>query len=131
MEIMAKQFENVGETVVERRQQRNSEAWWRHTTTTLLGVSFDTYLRSRGDVLMERCHYVPLRRRHGIPIRRREDVPLRCLDDVPVRCRWVFHLRGTGDIAGTYGETSLRCRRDVLLPSGFSVYIYISFESLF
>ena len=41
-----------------------------------MGVSFETYLRRRGDVLMGRRHYVPLRRRHDIPIRRREDVPL-------------------------------------------------------
>ena len=83
-----------------------------------MGVSFETSLRCRGDVLMGRCHYVPLRRRHDIPIRRREDVPLRILGDVPLRRRWVFHLRRTCDVAGTYRETSLRLRHDVLLPGG-------------
>ena len=54
-----------------------------------------------------RC-YVLLRRRHDVPIRRRGDVPLRRLGDVPPRRRWVFHLRRTYDVAGTYRQTSLR-----------------------
>ena len=49
-------------------------------------------------------------------LRRREDVPLRRLGDVPLRRRWVFHLRRTCDVTGTYRETSLRRRYDVLLP---------------
>ena len=65
-----------------------------------MGVSFETCLRRRGDVLMGR--------HHDIPIRRREDVPLRRLGDVPLRRRWVFHLRRTYDVAGTYRQTSLR-----------------------
>ena len=81
-----------------------------------MGVSFETYLRRRGDVLMRRRHYVPLRRGHDIPIRRREDVPLRRLDDVPLSRRWVFHFKRTCDVAGPYKETSLRRRHDVLLP---------------
>ena len=32
---------------------------------------------------------------------------------------WVFHSRCTCDFAGTYKETPLRCRHDVLLPGGF------------
>ena len=83
-----------------------------------MGVSFETYLRRRGDVVMGRRHYVPLRRRHDIPIRRREDVPLRRLGDVSLRHRWVFHLRRTCDVAGMYKETLLRRRHDVLLPVG-------------
>ena len=67
---------------------------------------------------MGRRHYIPLRRRHDIPIRRREDVPLRRLGDVPLRRRWVFHLRRTCDVAGTYKVTSLRRCHDVLLPGG-------------
>ena len=67
---------------------------------------------------MGRRHYVPMRRHHDIPIRRREDVPLRRLGDVPLRRRWVFHLRRTYDVAGTYRETSLRRHHDVLLPVG-------------
>ena len=59
---------------------------------------------------MGRRHYVSLRHRHGIPIRRRKYVPL--------RRRWVFHLRSTCDVAGTYKETLLRRRHDVLLPGG-------------
>ena len=51
--------------------------WWRHTTTTFLGVLFGTYKRRRRDVLMGRRGYVPLR----------------CLGNVPLRRRWVFHLR--------------------------------------
>ena len=63
-----------------------------------------------GDALMRRLHYVPLRRGHDIPIRRREDIPL--------RRHWVFHLRRTCDVAGTYKETSLRRCHDVFLPGG-------------
>ena len=83
-----------------------------------MGVSFETCLRRRGDVLMGRRHYVPMRRRHDISIRRREDVPLRRLGNVSVRRRWVFHLRLTCDVAGTYRETSLRHLHDVLLRVG-------------
>ena len=64
-----------------------------------------------------RC-YVVLRRRHDVPIRCREDVPLIRLGDVPRRHRWVFHLRRNCDVAGTYRETSLRRRYDVLLLVG-------------
>ena len=86
-----------------------------------MGVSFETCLRRRGDVLMGRHHYVPMRCNHSIPIRRREDVPLRGLGDVPLRRCWVFHLRRTCDVTETYRETSLRRRHDVLLPGGFSI----------
>ena len=64
-----------------------------------------------------RC-YVVLTRRHDVPIRCREDVPLIRLGDVPRRRRWVFHLRRNCDVAGTYRETSLRRRYDVLLLVG-------------
>ena len=67
---------------------------------------------------MVRRHYVPLRRGHNIPIRSCEDAPLRRRDDVPLRRRWVFHFRRTCDVAGTYKETSLRRRYDVLLTGG-------------
>ena len=80
-------------------------SWWRATETSL-NVSFETCLRRRGDLLMERRCYVLLRRRHDVPIRQRGDVPLRCLGDVPSRGCWVFHLRRTYDVAGTYRETS-------------------------
>ena len=89
---------------------RTIEMSWSRITETSLDVSFETYLRRRGDVLMGRRHCVSLRRRHDIPIRRREDVPLR-------RC-WVFHLKRTCDVAGTYKETSLRRRDYVSLPGG-------------
>ena len=72
---------------------------------------------------MGRRHYIPLRRRHDIPIRRREDVPLRRLGDVPLRRCWMFHLRRTYDVAGTYKETSLRRRHDVSLPGGYALPI--------
>ena len=71
-----------------------------------MGVSFEAYLRRLGDLLIGRRHYIPLRRRHDIPIRSRKDVPLRHLGDVPLRRHWVFHLRHTCDVAGTYRETS-------------------------
>ena len=64
-----------------------------------------------------RC-YVLLRRRYDVPIRRRGDAPLRRLGNVPSRRRWVFHLRRTCDVTGTYRETSLRRRHDVLMPGG-------------
>ena len=60
-----------------------------------MGVSFETCLRRRGDVLMGRRCYVLLRRRLDVSIRRRGDVPLRRLGDVPTRRRWVFHLGRT------------------------------------
>ena len=59
---------------------------------------------------MGRHCYVLLKRRHDVPIRR--------LGDIPPRRRCVFHLRGACDVAGTYRETSLRRRHDVLLPHG-------------
>ena len=42
----------------------------------------------------------------------------RRFNDVPSRRLWVFHLRGTGDVAGTYREMSLRRRHNGLLPGG-------------
>ena len=63
----------------------------------------------------------PLRRRHDVPIRCRGDVPLWHLNDVPSRRHWVFHLRRTCDVTGTYRETSLRHRKDVLLPDGLVI----------
>ena len=89
------------------------------TTETSLGVSFETCLRRRKDALMGRCCYVVLKRFHDVPIRCRGEVPLRRLGDVPPRSRWVFHLRRTCDVAGTYRETSLQRRYNVLLPGGF------------
>ena len=68
---------------------------------------------------MRRRCYVLLRRRHDVPIGRCGGVPLRRLSDVPPRPRWVFHLRSTCDVAGTYRETFLRRRHDVLLPGGY------------
>ena len=79
---------------------------------------WEFHLRRREDALMRRRCYVLLRRCHNVPIRRCADVPLRPLGDVPPRRRWVFHLRRTCNVAGTYRETSLRSRHDVLLPGG-------------
>ena len=62
---------------------------------------------------MGRRHYVPLRDCHDIPIRLRGDASLRRLGDVPLRFNWVFHLRRTCDVAGTYKEMY-----DVLLTGG-------------
>ena len=72
-----------------------------------MGVSFETCLRRHRDVLMGRLHNVLLIRRSGILIRRRGDVPLRGLGDLPVRRHWVFYLRRTCEVVGTYIETSL------------------------
>ena len=66
--------------------------------------------------MRRRCYFL-LRRCHDVPIRCRGDVPLRRLGDVPLRRRWEFHLRGTCEVSGTYSETSLRRRYDVLLPN--------------
>ena len=99
-------------------------SWWR-TTETSLGVSFETYLRRGGDVLMGCRHYVSLRRRHDIPLRLCEDVPLRRLGDVPLRRRWMFHLRRTCDVTGTYKKMSLRRGHDVLLPGGVAIFNWI------
>ena len=64
-----------------------------------------------------RC-YVLLRLRHYVPIQCHGHVPLRRLGDVPRRRRFVFHLRHNRDVAGTYEETSLRRRYNVLLTGG-------------
>ena len=71
-------WQRIRDLLNKESRQRNSETWWRRTTTTLLGVSFGTYRRRRG--------YVPLRR----------------LGDVPARCCWVFHLRLSWDVVKTY-----------------------------
>ena len=63
---------------------------------------------------MGRPCYIFLRCRHDVRIRCRGDVPLKQLSDVPSRHRWVFHLRRTCDVAGTYRETSLQPHYDVL-----------------
>ena len=52
-------------------RQRNSETWWRSTTTTLLGVSFGSYRKRHRDVLMGRRGYIPLRRLRDVSLRRR------------------------------------------------------------
>ena len=95
-------------------------SWWR-TTEMSLGVSFETCLRRRGDALLGPRCYAILRSCHDVPIRHRGDVPLRRLGDVPPRSCWVFHLRRTCKVAGTYRETSLRRRHDVLLPGGLFI----------
>ena len=89
------------------------------TTETSFGGSFETCLRRHGDVLMRHRCYVLLRRRYDVPIGRCGDVPVRRLGDVPPTRRWVLHLRSTCDVTGTYRETFLRRRHDVLLPGGY------------
>ena len=89
-----------------------------------MGVSFETCLRRRRDGLMGRRCYVLLRRFHDVPIRCRGDVPLRRLGNVPLKRHWVFHLRYTCDVAGTYTETLLRRRYDVILSGGKNVLLY-------
>ena len=88
--------------------------WWQATEASL-GVSFETCLRRRGDVLIGRHCYILSRRRHNCPIRRCADVPLRHLGNVPSRRRWVFYLRQTCEVAGTYSETLFECCHNLLL----------------
>ena len=104
-----------------RRAHTTETSWWR-TTETLLSVPFEICLRRLEDVLMGRCCYVLLRRSHNVPIRCREDVPLRRLGDVPPRHHWVFRLRRTCNVVGTYRQTSLPCCYDVLLLGGSRQY---------
>ena len=99
-------------------------SWWR-TTETSLGVSFETCLRGQRDALMGRRCYVLLRRRHDFPIRCCGDALLRCLCDIPMRRCWMSHLKRTRDVTGTYRETSLRRRYDVLLPGGRLVKLLV------
>ena len=104
-----------------RRRRRDVlivETSWIRTTETSLGVSFETFLRRRGDVMIGCRCYVLLRRRYNVPIRRGGDVSLRRLGGVPSRRCWVFHVRRTCDISGTYRETSLRRCHDVLMSGG-------------
>ena len=79
---------------------------------------------------MGRHCYVLLRRCHNVPIGCRGDVPLRRLGDLPPRRRWVFHLRRTCDVAGTYRETPLRRRYDVLLLGG-KAFLILNFTFQF
>ena len=91
---------------------------WICTTETLLGFHLRPVLRRRGDILMGLQLNVNLRSRRDILTRRHRDVPLRRLGDVPLRRRWVFHLRHTCGISGTYRETLFRCRHDFLFLGG-------------
>ena len=127
-------------------RQRNSETWWRHITATLLEVSFGSYRRCCRDVLMGRRGYVPLRHLWVFHLRLIWDVvetywwdvvitspwdvvttsnkmswrhTSETFGDVSLRRRWVFCLRRTCDVAGTYREMSLRRRHGVLLPGGY------------
>ena len=77
--------------------------------------------------MMGRHCYDLLKRRYDIPIRRHRDAPLRRLGDVPPRRHWVFHLRRTCGVTGTYRETPLRRRHDVIMPGG----IYHSFLAFY
>ena len=88
-----------------------------------LGVSFETCLRQRGNVLMGRLCYDLLRRRYDVPKTRGGDVPLRRLSDVPSRRRLVFHLGRTCNVTGTYRQKSLRRRHNVLMLDGIEVEI--------
>ena len=74
-----------------------------------------------------RC-YVLLRRRYDVPVRPRGNVPQRRLGDVPSRRRWVFYLGRTCNVAGTYRETSLRRRYDILMPRGVKVIYCLVFS---
>ena len=67
---------------------------------------------------MGRCYYVLLKRRSYVPIRRCGEVLLYRLGDLPPRSRWVFHLRHTSDVSGTYKEMSLQRRHGILLLGG-------------
>ena len=63
---------------------------------------------------------------------RRGYAPLRRLGEVPPRPRWVFHLRRTCDVTGTYRETSLQRHHDVLLPVELSLMkIYFALKTSF
>ena len=85
--------------------------------------------RRREDVPRRRRCYIFLGRCHDGPIRCRGDVPVKCLGDVPSRRRWVFYLRRTCQVTGTYRETSLRRRQDVSLPGRQMVMIQMTLES--
>ena len=82
------------------------------------GCSFEACLRRHEDILMRHCCYALLRCRHDVQIRCCGDVPPRHHNNIPLRRRWVFHLRRTRDVAGTYREMSLRCCHNVLLLGG-------------
>ena len=126
-------------------RQRDSKAWWRRTTATLLGVSFGNYRRRRRDVLMGHGRYVPLRRHWVFHLRLVWDVvetywwnvvitspwdaittPIRSRENVPLRRCWVFHLRRTCDVTGMYIETSLRRHDHVSLPGGLLLILIVS-----
>ena len=92
-----------------------------------LAASYETWVRRCGNLLMGRRHYIPLRYCHNIPIRRCGDVPLGRLGDVPLGRRWVFHLRRTCDVAGTYREMPLRRRYDVLVPVRKLAFIILTY----
>ena len=78
-------------------------------------VSFETFLRRSEDEPMRGRCYVLLKGRPYVLIRYRGDAPLKRHGDVPSRRHWVFHLRRNCDVAGTYRETSLRARRELVM----------------
>ena len=92
-------------------------SWWRANEMSL-GVSFETCLRRREDIPIRRRCYILLKFRHDVPIKCRKDAPLRRLGHVPSRLCLLFHLRRTCDVAGTYRNTLLWRRHDVLLSGG-------------
>ena len=101
-------------------RQRNSETWWRRTTAmllviteTLLGVSFETYLRLWGDILM------------GIAITSSWDVVTAYQQEFVKTYLWdvlaTFHWDIVGCFIWDVPATSLgrtNSRHDVLLPDG-------------
>ena len=103
---------------------------WMRTTEMLLGVSFEICLRRRGDILIVIPCYVVVHC-HDLPIKRLEDLSPRRLGDVPPRRQWVFCLRLTCNVAGTYRETSLQRRHNVLLPGGIysrTIFIFLMYR---
>ena len=93
-----------------------------------MGVSFETCLRRRGDVMMGRRCYILLRRRCDAPIRPRRDAPLRRLGGVPSRRRWVFHFRRHWDVQRDVASTSPRRLNARWVPSS-SGYVSVLFNS--
>ena len=107
------------------------ETSWISNTSMALDISFETCLRHRGDVLMGCRYYFALRRRENISIWHCRDVPLTHLGGVPTRRRWLFHLRHTCSVAGTYRETLLWCRHNVFCWVGTNSFVLAPFYSFF
>ena len=106
-------------------RKRNSETWWRRTTTILLGVLFETYRRRRRDVPIGRCGYLPLRRLGNVLLKR---CFMRDLFETSWRCAYgTSLLRPFETSLRRSNKTSGRCTTDTSWWRSIETSLVVSF----